>query len=338
MIGTCSARAAIAGNPSDGYGGAVVAIPLTAVSAVVEVERADRFEIQHAPSADDTFATFDELVEQVDTVGYGDARQLVLATLRSLHRHLGADIPPVRISTSTTIPRSVGLAGSSAIVIATMRALITTFPSAEWATTLRHDHPLQAAVALDAETRELGIAAGLQDRVVQCFGEAMLMDFSQTTSLAPGLTAGAYRPLPRVPGVVFVATRPATAEPSGVAHGSLRDDFEAGRGDVRRTMIEIADHAHAAARAIERQDVAALGAAMDATLDARQSMMVLDPRHLAMADAVRSRGGHANWSGSGGSITVAAPNAAVADDARNALVDELGCTVIEVSDSDSAHR
>lgn len=328
--GTCSARAALAGNPSDGFGGAVAAVPIPSVTAIVNAQRADRFEIQPSPTDDDTFATFDGLVRHVDSVGYGDARQLLLATLRTLRRHLDADIPPVRLTATSTIPRSVGLGGSSAIVIAAIRALVALAPDTDWARRL-DDPALLAAIALDAESGELGIAAGLQDRVVQAMEQPVLMDFIEMTALVPGLHAGVYEPLPRVPGVLFVASRLSTAEPSGVAHGSLRGDYEADTGATRRLISDLADHARRAATAVRVGDISALGAAMDATLDTRQALMVLDPRHVAMADVARSCGCHANWTGSGGSVTVLAPNRAVADAARRALVDDLGCDLIAVS-------
>lgn len=330
-VGRCPARAALAGNPSDGYGGAVVSIPVSSVEATVEVTPCNRFEINHSPTLDDTFNDLDDLCERVDRFGYGDARQLVVATLRSLRRHVDAQISPMRLRVRSTIPRSVGLAGSSAIVIATIRAIVAQHADSAWARRLDADPSLVAAIALDAEARELNITAGLQDRVVQSYETPVLMDFAQHAPIVgTELHQGTYEALPRPGGIVFVAAVDAAASPSGVTHRSLREDFDSGAGDTQRLMGEIAAQAHAAATALQRGDVAALGAAMDSTLDLRQSMMVLDPRHLAMAEIARSRGGHANWSGSGGAITVLAPNEAVASIARSALSDELGCSIIDV--------
>lgn len=332
VVGRCTARAALAGNPSDGYGGAVVSVPVSSVLATVESVRCDRFEIDHSPTRDDTFTDLDEVCERVDRYGYGDARQLVLATMRSLRRHVDARIDPVRISVHSTIPRSVGLAGSSAIVIATIRALAKQHEDEAWAQALHDDPALAAAIALDAEVGELGINAGLQDRVVQAFDTPIFMDFASTEPLSDtGLVRGSYRPLPQPAGIIFVATVEATAAPSGATHRSLRADFDDDVGGVRRLMGEIASQAGAAATAMQRGDIDALGAAMDSTLDLRQSMMVLDPRHLAMAEIARSRGGHANWSGSGGAVTVLTPNETVASITQSALIDELGCSIIELS-------
>lgn len=301
------------------------------MEATVEVTPCDRFEINHSPTVDDTFNDLDGLCDRVDRYGYGDARQLVMATLRSLRRHVDAQISPMRLSVRSTIPRSVGLAGSSAIVIATIRAIVAQHADATWAHRLDDDPSLLASVALDAEERELDITAGLQDRVVQSYGTPVFMDFSRLEQITgTELQRGSYEALPWPGGIVFVAAVEAAASPSDATHRSLRDDFDSGVGGTRRLMGEIATQAQAAAAALQRGDIAALGAAMDSTLDLRQSMMVLDPRHLAMAEVARSRGGHANWSGSGGAVTVLAPNEAVASITRSALLDELGCSIIDV--------
>ncbi len=46
IVTTCPARAALAGNPSDGYGGAVVAVPVPDLAAFASTEPADRFSIR----------------------------------------------------------------------------------------------------------------------------------------------------------------------------------------------------------------------------------------------------------------------------------------------------
>ena len=45
-IATVPARAALAGNPSDGYGGAVLAVPIRELSATVRVCRSETFVIE----------------------------------------------------------------------------------------------------------------------------------------------------------------------------------------------------------------------------------------------------------------------------------------------------
>ena len=77
------------------------------------------------------------------------------------------------IKYSTTIPRQVGLAGSSALIIALLKALIDFYEI------LCIPLPMQANIALKAEHEELNISAGHQDRVVQTYGGLVYMDFDK---------------------------------------------------------------------------------------------------------------------------------------------------------------
>lgn len=70
----------------------------------------------------------------------------------------------------------VGLSGSSAIVVATFRALMEYYQVSLSDIALTPGELAQ--VILDVERSELGISAGLQDRVVQSVGGLVHMDFS----------------------------------------------------------------------------------------------------------------------------------------------------------------
>lgn len=325
---SCPARAALAGNPSDGYGGFVVAVPVTSVAASVTVTPGDRFEIVHSPTDDDTFDTLDSLVHHLDRFGMDDSRRLVLATIRALVRHHAARVDPCRIEVTTTIPRSVGLAGSSAIVIATIRALVAAHSASQWACDLASEPDLVAALALSVESSELGIAAGLQDRLVQSHGCTLAMDFSEMHRVGP-FEVGLVEPLPNVPGRLVVASRPANAQPSGQIHRSLRDDHDADLGSTRSMMSDIADQGRRAAEAVRAADVSILGAAIDRTLTLRAELLPLDPAMLDAAAAVRLAGGHANWSGSGGSITVLLPNGVDESTLIRTLENDHECTLLD---------
>src|SRR5712691_4054905 len=91
--GCALARAALAGNPSDGYGGAVLAVTLSRWSAWAVAARAD------APAV-------------------APASALVEATVRRFARELRAEASTTTITWGTSIPPLVGLCGSSALVIA----------------------------------------------------------------------------------------------------------------------------------------------------------------------------------------------------------------------------
>ena len=76
------------------------------------------------------------------------------------------------ISYHTNIPSQVGLAGSSAIITACLRALMQFYE-------VKIPLPIQPNLILSVENRELGISAGLQDRVVQAYEGLVYMDFDR---------------------------------------------------------------------------------------------------------------------------------------------------------------
>jgi len=82
-------------------------------------------------------------------------------------------IPPYRYDTN--IPRQVGLAGSSAICTACFKALLAFYSLTE----SEFQKPICPKFVLSVEHDELGINAGLQDRVVQVYGGLVYMDFDQ---------------------------------------------------------------------------------------------------------------------------------------------------------------
>lgn len=318
---TCPARAALAGNPSDGFGGTVVAVPVRAVGATITVRPAERFELD--VRANRTFADLAALREHVDRHGYGDGSTLLLAAIRRTAGHLGLDLPPCRISLSTSIPRSVGLAGSSAIVIATIRAMVRATGAPE----LPADE--LASLAWEVETEELGIPAGLQDRVVQAHDRPMLMRFGgDRRRTVGGLTAGTYEVIePESPVGLLIAHRVDTAESSAVAHADLRRVGEADGPVFESIIADLALHAEHAATGLRTGDVEQLGAAMDGSFDARRQLVELRAAHVEMVEVARRAGAHANFSGSGGAITVLAPQTSTAVEVRAAL-HEIGCQII----------
>lgn len=317
FVSSVPARAAVAGNPSDGHGGAVVATVVPSLSATVSVERDTHFSFSGSSIR---FASVGDVSDWVDQGVFEGDQPLVQSALTVLHRHFEADLLPHDIRFSTTIPRSLGLAGSSAIVTATINSMIATHQDALWANELIDQPGLIPSLTLEAERGVLGIHAGLQDRVVQTFGGTVAMEFGEEhMHVAHGLAVGKYRSVGPLPDGVFVAYREGSGGDSGLVHGAA--DVESGR--FQEAMERAAEAGRSAAEAIDRADVSALGAAMDATFDQRALVFQLDPVHVEMVDAARLNGAAANYTGSGGAIIVLAP------DGRAALaLTGLGCTIV----------
>jgi glucuronokinase len=264
------ARSGLVGHPSDGYGGATLSVTLRNFAAEVEVAPARTLDI--APAGGDQWPEGGE--------------PLVRATLARFERECAPLRGPVRIRYSSTIPREVGLGGSSAIVISTLRAL-----AQHCATEIERER--LPALALAVETEELGIAAGLQDRVVQAYGGLVFMDFER----------GRYEPLdPALLPALFVAWRPAAGGSSGGAHADVRARFAQGERGVVGAMRTLAGLAHDARAALTNQDHEAFGAALDAGYDVRASIFELDHRHAEMVTTARELGLCATYTGSGGAI------------------------------------
>src|SRR5215208_5180723 len=123
------ARAGLVGNPSDGYFGKTISFVIRNFKATVQLWESPRFEI--IPTHGD-LAQFDPVasfLRDVKLNGYYGGLRLIKAIVKKYHEHCRQqDITlPVRnftISFHTDIPRLVGLAGSSAIITATLRALM----------------------------------------------------------------------------------------------------------------------------------------------------------------------------------------------------------------------
>jgi galactokinase/mevalonate kinase-like predicted kinase len=283
--GEVHARAALAGNPSDGYGGAVLALSLPAYRARAEVRPACGLRVD-PPS------------------------ELVSATVRRFAREHAPDAQAAKVTWSTTIPRGVGLGGSSAIVIAVLRALCARHGVAV-------DRTALAELALAVEVQELGIAAGLQDRVVQSYEGLVFMDFDPES--------GGYEPLDSalLPPLV-VAWRTGTGGLSGAVHAPLRVRYERGEPLVQDGLSRLGALARRARHALLAGDLDEFARCVDGSFDQRQRMLALDERHLAMVNCARAAGAAVNYAGSGGAIVAVCRHV----DHRQAVVQalqRLGC-------------
>jgi glucuronokinase len=293
--GRALARAALAGNPSDRFGGAVLATVVPGLETVVRAIDAEEVVVgdRSWPSP-----------AEVTGPHHGDAA-LLGAAVERLVRWCRTDGPGppaggVALEWTTTIPRSVGLAGSSALVIAGLRALAD-----RWQLDL--DRTTTARLALEVETDLLGLAAGPQDRLVQAAGGTVLMDFA-----GPAWEVVAVEAHPPVG--LFVAWDSASAAPSDAVHRPL--GHRAGEPAVRAAMARLADLARQGAAALRAGDPAGLAQAMDGSYEARAAILDLDPAHVALVEGARACGAVANYAGSGGAVVGVVPDPATLDALR----------------------
>jgi glucuronokinase len=179
----------------------------------------------------------------------------------------------------------------------------------------------QASLILSAETEELGITAGLQDRVAQVYEGLVYMDFSR--DLMEQLGHGAYEPLdssllPRM----FVAHQLQPAKVSGRILNDLRARWEQGDGQVHETLGRIAGLASSGKDALLEGQRKRFASLMNENFDLRRRIMRVDERDLAMVETARALGASAKLTGSGGAII-----GVIADDAmQDRVAARLGAT------------
>lgn len=323
--GQAFARAGVLGNPSDGYFGKTLSVVVKNYQARVRMEASGELRIQAQREGSVTFPSLESLVASIRREGYRGGSPLIQAAIKVFADHCrerGHSFPDrsFTLRLETSIPRQVGLAGSSAIVTATFRALMAFFE-------IDIPKPTLANLILAAEQDELGIAAGLQDRVAQVYEGLVYMDFSQGFMEERG--HGTYEPMdPRLLPRLFVAHRPASAEGSGRIHGRLRERWERGEADVRNAMTRIATLAEAGRAALLAGHHRTFFSLMDENFDLRRSMMPVSEEDLAMVETVREVGAPAKLTGSGGAIIGALENEAMWSGVRGGLRG-LGAVVFE---------
>jgi glucuronokinase len=293
------ARAGFVGNPSDGYHGKTIAFTIGDYWAEVVLYESPELELRPSPQDHAIFGSMDELLEDVRHTGYYGGIRLLKAATKSFAEYcqgIGAQLPERNFTVryNTNIPRQVGLGGSSAIITAVMRALMEFFEVSI------PDHILPNVV-LGAETQELGLTAGLQDRVVQAYGGLVYMDFDKGHMDRHG--HGRYERLsPQILPPVYLAYRTELAKESSMAHIKVRELYELGDRKVITTMDKIAALADEARKLMEGRDYEGLAAVIDRNFDLRAEIFEIRPADMEMVRTARATGASCSFCGSGGAV------------------------------------
>ena len=293
------ARAGLIGNPSDGYFGKTISVILRNFCAEVTCYQTPKVEILPCRLDKSTFNSLEGLALDVQANGYYGGVRLIKATLKRFYdycRENGITLEDKNctLEYNSNIPLRVGLGGSSAIIIATLRALMIFYGV---------DIPLgqQPNLALSVETEELGISAGLQDRVIQCYEGCVYMDFSRDLMEKQGY--GHYASInPECLPNLFVAYDDRAGEGTEVFHNNLRSRWEEGDPEVRAAMEEFAGFAESAYKSLLAGSPEELGDLMDANFNLRRRISRLNARHVQLVEVGRASQAHLKYAGSGGAV------------------------------------
>jgi glucuronokinase len=322
------ARAGLVGNPSDGYHGKTISLIVRNMYAEVVLYEWEDVELVLSEDDLSRFRSVQELERDVKLHGYYGGIRLVKATIKKFVEYCRRQQCALHdrnfsIRYQTTIPRQLGMAGSSAIIVATLRCLMEFYG-------LTIPREVQPSLALAVETEELSIAAGLQDRVIQVYEGLVYMDFAKERMRTQcGYPYGVYEPLdPAWLPPVYLAYKAEVSEPTEVFHNDIRARYLRGEAKVVEAMTRFASLAAQAREALQARDVDRLAALMDANFDTRRSIYQLPPGQIEMVEQARRVGASAKFAGSGGAIV-----GTYRDEAMFAALQQelgkIGCVVIK---------
>jgi len=319
------ARVGILGNPSDGFYGKTIAAAIHNFGAEVVLYEWPVIEILPGASDMVRFATLETLVEDVQIHGYYGGARLVKAAIKRFYewtreQSLTLANSNFSIRYDSNIPRQIGLAGSSAIIASTVKALMAFFQ-------VDIPRPHLANLVLSVETKELGIAGGLQDRVAQAYDTSVFMNFDRRIMEAQGY--GDYEPFsPASLPPMYLAYR-STLTHKDTLHNDVRARFERGDPKVIELMQRLAENATAGYEALLAGDTEVFNQRLDLNFDLRASIYPIDPANREMIDLARSLGVSATFPGSGGAVIGLCADPRKFLELQEAFA-RIGCTVVRI--------
>lgn len=293
------ARAGLVGNPSDGFFGKTISFTIRNFRTTVQLWESPHFEIM--PTHGD-LARFDSvgafLKDQRFHGYYGGMRHIKAGIKRFFDycREHGIELNDrsFTVGYQSDIPRLVGLATKSALVTALIRVLMDFYEIR----IPQHDVP---TLCSSVEKEELGLTAGLMDRVAQTYEGLVYMDFDRKVMEQRGY--GKYESLtPAKMPPLYVAYDPERSMVSDDANHQLQSLFNRNDPTVVGAMRKLGEMTDRAKSALIAGDWDVLGQVMNENFNVRRTFMEISPENLRMVEAARATGASAKFAGSGGAI------------------------------------
>ncbi|KAL6960329.1 Glucuronokinase 1 [Sarracenia purpurea var. burkii] len=305
------ARIGLLGNPSDVYYGRAISLSIANFSAFVRLHPSEHLLISPHPIHDLVqFDSLGHLVSRLNNEGYYGGVRLLMAVCKVFHNYCKDNKIDLKgrnftLSYDTNIPRQMGLSGSSAIVCAALNCLLDFYK-------VRHLIKVEVRpnLVLNAE-KELGIVAGLQDRVAQVYGGLVYMDFSK--KYMNDLGHGKYAPMDinlLPPLYLIYAENPSD---SGKVHSTVRQRWLDGDKFIISSMEEVANLPLEGQAALLERDYTKFADLMNRNFDLRRTMFgddALGAINIKMVEVARSVGAAAKFTGSGGTVVAFCPGGA----------------------------
>ena len=301
------ARVGLAGNPSDGFNGKCLSACVRNWSASVFIKPSGEPRIVIEPNVNMdmlSYTSIDVMLEHIDSFGHYGALRLIHAACARFFRQ--CDKRPLLghgfiISYNSTIPRQLGLGGSSALIVALLNCLIEYVDyGGDWITM---PLPERAHLAWAVENEELGITAGLQDRVVQTYGGLVDMVFDKEIMESTGY--GDYIKLDCSLPPAFIAYTSHPRKNSGQVHNEIRYRFDNGDEEVLSAMYKFAKIALGARKVLAQGNFQELGHLMSLNWTTRLELYgeeAIGEDNIKMISIATEHDCPAKLPGSGGSV------------------------------------
>ena len=292
-------RAAVIGNPSDGYFGKTIAFVFSNFIAKVQLYQTPELEIKPDRLDLTSFNSIKELVEDVNFAGYYGGMRLIKGMIKVFYQYCAKNEIKIEdrnftIRYSSNIPLRLGLAGSSAIITACLKALTLYY-------NVKIPEPIFANLVLSVEKDELGIAAGLQDRVAQAFETPVFMNFDREIMKTQGY--GIYERINTESFPMFyIAYRRNLSEGTEVVHNNLKARFEIGDPEVLLAMQRWAEITEEFKIALNEGNFKKMNELMNENFDLRRKTVLISKGNIEMVELARSVGASSKFTGSGGAI------------------------------------
>jgi galactokinase/mevalonate kinase-like predicted kinase len=288
VVVTAPARVNLIGNPSDLYGGAVLgcAVPCR---ARVEMRDAPRLELV-------TEGATLVISSRTDLCLQGDRFDIARAALAAQ-----PELPQARIVYDSEIPFGSGLAGSTALLAALLRAL------AAWRDEASSPYEL-AERSRQTERELLGVACGWVDHYLCVFGGLRYVDLraKHGDKAAPGEPFATVEDLaPHVARLPFVLAFTGVSHHSGSVHAPIRARWERGELEVVRAYERVATIAREGKTALLRAEWSRFGALMNENHAIQRSLGGSgDSNERLIAAALGAGAQGAKLAGAGGGGTI----------------------------------
>ncbi|WP_319480911.1 hypothetical protein [uncultured Draconibacterium sp.] len=292
-------RAAVIGNPSDGYYGKTIAFVFSNFRANVQLYQTPELEIKPQRLDITTYKDMQSLVEDINFAGYYGGMRLLKGMIKVFYEHcvknnIQLASKNFTIRYQSNIPLRLGLAGSSAILSAFLKAMCLFYE-------VYIDPATFANLVLSVENGELGISAGLQDRVAQAFEKPVFMDFNKKMMEEKG--HGKYKVLntTNFPNF-YIAFRKNLSEGTETVHNNLKARFNIGEEKVLEAMKRWGQITEEFKTALFNKDCELMHHLIDENFDLRRSLIPISKGNIEMVEIARSVGASAKFTGSGGAI------------------------------------